>query len=87
MSDIKIEIVKKTWNDEFESVSKDIFDAYIKNYPRPLERNVHLISEPATISFNDFELAPKWPESMVARHVEDETGPYGYEIRKAEGEK
>lgn len=49
-----------------KKVNKQEFDEYLANYPRQLVLDVCGISEPPAISFNDFELADRWPYSIVA---------------------
>ena len=48
------------------NVSKKEFELFIKSYPRKLIRDVSGISIPPTVTFNDFELANRWPYSIVA---------------------
>ena len=47
-------------------VSKAEFEEFLRQYPRPLERDVFGACEPPAISYNDFELANRWPYSIVA---------------------
>ena len=47
------------------NVTKEEFEEFIKNYPRKLERDVCGISDPPAVSYNDFELANRWPYSLV----------------------
>ena len=47
-------------------VSKEEFDAFLKQYPRKLVGDVYGVCEPPAISYNDFELANRWPYSIVA---------------------
>ena len=63
-----------------KQVKKDEFYEFIKNYPRELERHVSGISEPPAVSYNDFELANRWPYSVVARTFlySDKEGDYYY---------
>lgn len=49
-----------------KEVSKQEFIDFLNNYPRPLARDCCGISEPPAISYNDFELADRWPYSVVA---------------------
>lgn len=49
-----------------EKVSKQEFLNFIKNYPRKLETDWCGISDPPSITYNDFELANRWPYSIVA---------------------
>lgn len=48
-------------------VSKEEFEKFIKEYPRKLSYDCCGISEPPSISYNDFELANRWPYSVVAK--------------------
>ena len=61
-------------------VSKQEFIEFLKSYPRPLERDVYAISDPPTITYNDFQLANRWPYSVVARTwlYDDKEGRYFY---------
>ena len=61
----------------FKQVSKAEFDAFIRQYPRKLDKDVCGIFEPPMISWNDFTLAPMWPESVVAY-----IWPEGYWIKE-----
>lgn len=49
-----------------ENVSKEVFEEYIKNYPRKLVLNESGICTPTYLGYDDFELADKWPFSNVA---------------------
>lgn len=51
----------------FREVNKDEFDAFIAAYPRKLVRDVAGMYEPPILTYNDFDVAPKWPESVVAK--------------------
>ena len=64
-----------------KKVTKEEFYKFIENYPRPLERNVTGVCEPPAISYNDFELANRWPYSIVASTYlySDNPGDYCYE--------
>jgi hypothetical protein len=50
-----------------KSVTKEEFENFIKTYPRKLDYDWCAISDPPAISYNDFELANRWPYSIVAR--------------------
>ena len=65
-------------------VSAEEFKKFISGYPRKLERDVCGISEPPAISYNDFELANRWPYSVVARTYmySDKPGDYYYAPEK-----
>ena len=61
---------------KLELCSKEEFDDFIAKYPRPLTRDVFGAGEPPVVTFNDFTIAPKWPESVVASYfAEDSVGP------------
>ena len=64
----------------FKKVSKEEFEDFIKTYPRKLERDVYGISDPPSISYNDFELANRWPWSIVASTMgySDDPSDYWY---------
>ena len=63
-----------------KKVTKEEFYEFLKNYPRKLVCDVCGISEPPAVSYNDFELADRWPYSVVAHTwaYEDEPGSYYY---------
>lgn len=64
-----------------KKVTKEEFMEFIKNYPRKLERDVCGISDPPAVSYNDFELANRWPYSVVASTFlyDDNPDSYFYE--------
>ena len=47
-------------------VTKEEFYKFVKNYPRKLTYDCTGISDPPAISYNDFELANRWPYSVMA---------------------
>lgn len=49
-----------------KKVTEQEFYEFVGTYPRPLVRDCCGISEPPAISYNDFELADRWPYSVVA---------------------
>lgn len=49
-----------------KNVTRQEFEDFIKNYPRPLERDCFGAFEPPLITYNDFALADRWPDSVVA---------------------
>lgn len=51
--------------------TKEKFYAFVKSYPRKLERDVTAICEPPLLTYNDFTLG-RWPKSMVAKCVLNE---------------
>jgi hypothetical protein len=51
---------------EHRKVTKEEFDIFITTYPNKLVRDVAWMYEPPLLSFNDFKIAGKWPESVVA---------------------
>lgn len=50
----------------WQKVSEDGFYQYIKEYPRPLSKDIGSM-DPPSVSYNDFALADRWPESVVAK--------------------
>lgn len=48
-------------------VTKEEFDKFLDNYPRNLDSHVMQTCDPPLVTFNDFELANRWPYSIVAR--------------------
>jgi hypothetical protein len=70
---------------EWRSVTKEEFDAWIAAYPRKLTYNVTRTCEPENHNWNDFSLAPAWPESMVAMvsgpTYPPQTGFHDYRVR------
>lgn len=50
-----------------KNVTKEEFEQFIRNYPRELEKHVSGICYPPAISYNDFELANRWPYRAVAK--------------------
>jgi len=64
-----------------KQVSEEQFEKFIKSYPRELERDVYGVCDPPLVTYNDFELANKWPYSIVARtflYSDDEKDAYWY---------
>ena len=49
-----------------KEVTKEEFEEFVNNYPRNLTRDWCGICDPPLISYNDFELANRWPYSVVA---------------------
>ena len=52
-----------------KDITKTEFDQWLKDYPRILVRDVCGIAEPPFVTWNDFWLAPVWPDSIVAQTV------------------
>lgn len=63
---------------KMKSVSKEEYEKFLEDYPRKLRRDVNGISEPPSITFNDFELADRWPYSVVARSWVYSDNPVDY---------
>ena len=61
-----------------KKVSKEEFYNFIKNYPRKLEKDVWGISEPPSISYNDFQLANRWSYSVIAYTWAYDDDPKGF---------
>lgn len=51
---------------DFKNVNEAELQTFIAAYPRKLERDVFGACEPPLVTWNDFERAPKWPDSVVA---------------------
>lgn len=62
----------------FKEVSEEEFKKFIKDYPRKLDCDVCGISDPPSISYNDFELANRWPWSIVASTMGYSDDPEDY---------
>ena len=58
-------------------VSKSEFIEFLKKYPRKLG-DVCGICDPPSITYNDFELANRWPYSVVASTFAYDDNPDGY---------
>lgn len=61
----------------FAEVTKDGLQRFVKNYPRKLSIDVCGISDPPLLTYNDFELANRWPYSIVASHYCYDDDPKG----------
>ena len=49
-----------------KKVTKQEFIDFINSYPRKLERDVFGACDPPSVTYNDFELANRWPYSVIA---------------------
>lgn len=61
--------------DRFREVTEVEFDAFLAAYPRKLERDVNMTCDPPFVTYNDFTMAPAWPESVVASYIHDDWDP------------
>ena len=61
-----------------KKVSKQEFLNFIENYPRKLEIDCCGISDPPNITYNDFELANRWPYSIIASTFAYDDNPNDY---------
>ncbi len=50
---------------DLQDCTREELIAFVRSYPRELERDVNAICEPPLVTFNDFTLGD-WPESVVA---------------------
>ena len=66
------------------SVSESEFKAFLTNYPRKLDYDCNATCDPPAISYNDFELADRWPYSVVASTHAYDDDPNGYYYAKPE---
>ena len=64
----------------WKTVTKEELNKFIESYPRKLEVDVCCITEPPRLTFNDFELANRWPYSVVAGYFcwDDKPDDYYY---------
>ena len=69
-------------------VTKEEYIEFINKYPRPLTGDCCGIYEPPIITYNDFELANRWPYSIVARtwYYSDNPDDYPYYTPEEERE-
>jgi hypothetical protein len=63
---------------KYKKVSKEELLEFVKKYPRKLEIDVTGISEPPLLTYNDFELANRWPYSVIAKYYCYDDDPNGY---------
>lgn len=61
----------------WKQVTREEFEAFVRDYGKPLTYDVCQIPEPPLLSYNDFSWGKVWPESMVAKIVADWLGPNG----------
>lgn len=59
-----------------KEVTKEEFEDFLSQYLRNLVVNICGISTPDLISYNDFELANRWPYSVVAHTWDYDDDPY-----------
>lgn len=54
-------------------VTHDEFVTFVQNYPRKLTYDAYGVCDPPLVTYNDFELANRWPFSIVAStHIYDD---------------
>ena len=63
---------------EMVNVTKEEYESFLENYPRVLTMDCCGISEPPVITANDFELADRWPYSIVAKRWATSDNPDDY---------
>lgn len=71
------------------SCTAEEFEAFLKGYPRPLERDVARTHEPPLVTYNDFTRGG-YPVSVVASHSFDNlagTVPSDWKIESRPGER
>jgi hypothetical protein len=68
-------------------VTEEEFEKFIKEYPRPLKKDITGIFEPPLMTFNDFSLDPFWPGSVVAYYYLNTDEFYIREFEKENGKK
>ena len=62
----------------FKRVTRQEFDEFIAKYPRPLRVDAYGVCDPPSVTYNDFELANRWPHSIVASTFAYDNDPKGY---------
>ena len=71
---------------EWQKVSREEFDRFLKTYPRKLEAACVTVGTPESMTFNDYTLG-NWPESVVASYFIDggydqnQKGPWNWSIK------
>ena len=65
-------------------VRKGEFIKFLDDYPRKLERDVWAACEPPLVTYNDFELAERWPYSVVATTHLYSNNPLNYMYAREE---
>lgn len=66
-------MLRKNGDMNFKKVTKEQFDLFVQIYPEKLDYHVTHICEPPLGSYNDFSVGKKWPDSMVAKIVLNES--------------
>ena len=67
----------------FKIVSEEEFKTFISNYPRKLRFDCCDIADPPLATYNDFELADRWPYSIVTRFDAGEPNEhYGFDYKR-----
>lgn len=62
----------------YKDVTKSEFESFIKAYPRKLDFDVYRVWDPPSLTYNDFELANRWPYGIVASTFGYDDDPKGY---------
>ena len=60
---------------DFKRVTMEEYISFIKAYPNKLEFDCTGICDPPLETYNDFNLAPSWPDSVVAKCNREFRGP------------
>ena len=53
---------------KLRDVTQGEFEAFVRDYHRPLERDVYRACDPPYVSYNDLTLGD-WPDSVVASYI------------------
>ena len=66
---------------EMVEVTKEEYYSFLEKYPRKITMDCTGICDPPLITANDFELANRWPHSIVAKRwlVSDDPNDYYYD--------
>lgn len=68
----KFYTIEPIWKD----VSLEEYQSFLDSYPRKLRFDVYAVCEPPSCTYNDFELANRWPYSVIARNSGGEPCEY-----------
>lgn len=76
--EITISFTPETVTPIKKRVTHDEFVTFVQNYPRKLTYDAFGAFDPPLVTYNDFELANRWPFSVVASTRLYDEDPKGY---------
>lgn len=68
----------------YKTVNKEECIKFIQNYPRKLVYDAYGACEPPFVTYNDFELANRWPYSAVVEYTAYDSDPSAYYYKPIE---